>query len=98
MRTMLKIRMPAEPANRMIENGALGKLLEATMSRLKPEASYFFADKGCRCAMIVFDMQDSSQIPVICEPLFMQLNAEIEMQPVMNGEDLAKGLKAAVAK
>jgi hypothetical protein len=41
-------------------------------------------------------MKDSSDIPAIAEPLFMGLNAEIEMLPVMNQDDLQKGLTAAM--
>ena len=44
--------------------------------------------------MIVFDMADSAQIPVIAEPLFMNLDAAVEFIPVMNADDL----KAAIAK
>jgi hypothetical protein len=38
-------------------------------------------------------MKDSSQIPPIAEPLFAALGAEIELVPVMNAEDLRKGLE-----
>jgi hypothetical protein len=53
--------------------------------------------KGRRCAMLFFDMHDASDLPVIAEPLFMGLNAEIEVQPAMNLEDLKKGLAAAAS-
>ena len=43
-----------------------------------------------------FDMADSSDLPIVAEPLFMALNAEIEVQPAMNLEDLNRGLGAAV--
>jgi len=33
------------------------------MTKLKPTASYFVAERGRRCAMVFFDMQDSSGIP-----------------------------------
>ncbi len=39
-------------------------------------------------------MQDSSLLPTIGEPLFEGLGAKIEIQPVMNSEDLRKGLAA----
>jgi hypothetical protein len=41
-------------------------------------------------------MKDSAEIPVIVEPLFIGLGAELELVPVMNADDLRKGLKAAM--
>jgi hypothetical protein len=96
MRMMLKIKMPTESGNRAIKVGTLGKLLDDTLSELKAEAAYFFAEDGDRCAMIFFDMNDSADIPVIVEPLFASVNAKVELVPVMNADDLRKGLKAAM--
>ena len=96
MRMMLKIKMPTEPGNRAIRDGSHDKILEDTISKLNAEAAYFVAEDGMRCAMIFFDMKDSAQIPAIAEPLFTGLNAEIELVPVMNADDLQKGLKAAM--
>ena len=97
MRVMLKITIPTEAANRAIKDGSFAKVLEATIAKWKPEAAYFVTDKGRRCAMLFFDMRDTSDLPVIAEPLFIGFNAEIEMQPAMNLEDLRKGLAAAAA-
>ncbi len=96
MRMMLKIKVPTEIGNRAINDGSLGRILEDTVSKLKAEAAYFVAQNGMRCAMIFFDMKDSSEIPVIAEPLFMGLGAELELVPVMNPDDLKKGLKTAM--
>ena len=62
---------------------------------MKPEASYFFAEDGRRTALFFFNMQDVSQIPPIVEPLFMGMNASVTMLPVMNADDLQKGLVEA---
>jgi hypothetical protein len=96
MRSMLRITFPTELGNRMIKDGSFAKVMETTMEKLKPEAAYFTANKGCRCAMLFFDMKDASEIPPIVEPLFMTLNAEIELLPAMNQDDLKKGLAAAM--
>ncbi len=96
MRMMLRITFPTELANSAIKNGSFQQVLEATMNRLKPEASYFTANNGCRCAMLFFDMLDASEIPPIAEPLFTALNVEIELVPVMNADDLKRGLSAAM--
>ena len=83
-----------QSGNRAIKDGSLHKLFEAVMTKLKPEASYFIADDGLRCGMIFFDMNDTSEIPSIAEPLFAGLDAEIKLVPVMNADDLRKGLSA----
>ncbi|MFD0315172.1 hypothetical protein [Streptomyces flavalbus] len=94
MRVMLRATLNTEAANEGIKNGTLPQALEAMMERLKPEAAYFTPNHGSRCCIVVFDMQDSSQMPSISEPLFQQFGAEVEMQPVMNADDLRKGLGA----
>ena len=95
MRMMLKILIPTETGNKAIKDGSLHKTFEATMSKLKPEAAYFVAEHGHRSAMMFFDMKDASDIPGIVEPLFDGLNARVELLPVMNADDLKKGLDIA---
>ena len=95
MRMMLKITIPVETGNRTIKDGTLPRVLQETIGKLKPEASYFVTDNGIRSAMIFFDMAESSLIPEIAEPLFMQLDARVEFLPAMNAADLQKGLGAA---
>jgi hypothetical protein len=96
MRMMLKILIPTEAGNEAVKDGSLAKLFETTIRKLNAEASYFVAQDGLRCAMIFFDMKDSSELPGIVEPLFMGVNAEIEVVPAMNAEDLKRGLGAAM--
>ena len=95
MRMMLTVRIPVDAGNTAIKNGTLAKTVQAVMQSLKPEAAYFFADNGLRTALFVFNMDDVSQIPVIAEPLFMGMNAALTMIPVMNADDLQKGLEEA---
>jgi hypothetical protein len=92
MRTMLHVHMNTQHGNDAIKSGVLPKTIETLVAELHPEASYFFADGGRRSAIFVFDMADPSQIPTIAEPLFMGLQAELEFTPVMNLDDLQKGL------
>jgi len=41
---------------------------------------------------MIVDLKDSSEIAVIAEPFFSRLNAAVEILPVMNADDLKKGL------
>ena len=95
MRMMLKFMLPVEKGNQAFNDGSLGKTLEALMSKLKPEAAYFAPLDGKRSGMIFFDLADPSQLVEFGEPLFLNLNAEVEIVPVMNEDDLRKGLQKA---
>ncbi|GGR76849.1 hypothetical protein GCM10010252_14310 [Streptomyces aureoverticillatus] len=94
MRVMLRAHLDTQISNEALKSGKLPKIMQTLTERLKPEAAYFGPSKGGRCCTFVFDMQDSSQLPTIAEPLFEGLGAKIEIQPVMNSEDLQKGLAA----
>lgn len=96
MRMRLTVKMQTKAGNRAIEGGSMAKLIEATMDRIKPEAAYFHDQDGCRTATFYFDLKDPADIPSIAEPLFMGLEAEISMTPVMNADDLRKGLTDAM--
>ena len=92
MRMMARVSMPVESANQAIKDGTLGTIMQRAADRWKPEALYFTTFDGRRTAFMVFDLPDTSDIPPFAEPLFMGLDAEIELAPAMNGNDLQKGL------
>lgn len=93
MRMMMKIQMDTEAGSKAIADGSAPQVLQEMMSRLKPEAAYFGPDDGVRTASIVFDMQNPAELPSISEPLFRTFHANIRIFPVMNQEDLQKGLQ-----
>ena len=92
MRTLLKVTLDVEASNQAIMDGTLPKIIGDTTERIHPEASYFFTQDGCRTCMMVFDLKDPSDIPVIAETFFLNLNAKVEFTPVMNADELKKGL------
>ncbi|MEV6728875.1 MULTISPECIES: hypothetical protein [unclassified Streptomyces] len=94
MRVMLRAHLDTAATNDGIKSGALPQAMKKLMDTIKPEAAYFGLHEGVRSCWIVFDLQDSWQMPPLMEELFLQFNAEIEVGPVMNAEDLAKGLAA----
>src|SRR6202795_2290928 len=98
MRMMLKFTLPVKKGKQSIKDGSLGKTLESIMNKLKPEAAYFGPSDGKRSGMIFFDLAEPSQIVEVVEPLFSNLNAAVEIVPVMNGEDLRKGIAKATKK
>jgi hypothetical protein len=92
MRTMIKVTTPVEAGNKAFRDGTLQKTIMGLIEQLKPEAAYFLPYRGVRTAIFVIDLKDPSEIPSIAEPLFEKLNADVEFQPVMNADDLRKGL------
>ena len=92
MRMMLKFKVPVEKGNEAFKDGSLASTIQTLIQKLQPEAAYFGPEEGERAGFIVFDVNDSSQIPLIAEPLFSNLHAEVEFSPVMNADDLKKGL------
>jgi hypothetical protein len=95
MRMMLKAVMDTEAGNESARKGELQEVIKQIVSQLNPEAAYFVAEEGRRSCLVVFDMTDSSQIPVIAEPLFLGAKAQVTLSPCMNIEDLEKGLAQA---
>jgi hypothetical protein len=98
MRMLLKFSMQVEKANHSIKNGNLPKLMQGIMGELKPEAAYFTTMEGMRTGLIFFDLKDTTLMPSIAEPLFMELEAEVKWYPVMNPDDLKAGLELASKK
>ena len=90
MRFLLKAELPVESGNKLIKNGKLSEILQTIMEDLKPEAVYFAASNGKRSALVIFDMEDASQMPAVAEPWFLAFNASVEVTPVMLMEDLQK--------
>jgi hypothetical protein len=84
--------MEVSATNTAIQDGRLQKTINSIMELIKPEASYFTTVNGKRTAYLFFELKDSSMILQIAEPIFQTLGAEVDFYPVMNREDLNKGL------
>jgi hypothetical protein len=89
---MARISMPPESANQAIKDGRLPTVMRLAAERWHPESMYFTTLDGRRTAFMVFDLPDASDIPPFAEPFFNELNADVQLAPVMNGDDLQKGL------
>ena len=101
MRMLMKVTIPGAEGNAAIINGSLGSTIGAILADLKPEAVYFLEENGLRTGIIVFNLENASQIPAIAEPWFLAFNAKVELHPTMTMEDLknsAPGMESAVKK
>ena len=93
MRMMLKAVFDTEAASEVIGSGQGAEVNRQLVERLHPEAFYAFGEDGQRAILLVFDMADPSQIPVLTEPFYQQGKAKVTLTPCMNLEDLEKGFE-----
>ena len=92
MRMLLKVQASVEAANAAVSSGKMAEIIQSSIQLVEPEAVYFVVQDGGRTGFMFFNLDDSSQIPVIVEPLFQNLNATVELLPAMNLEELQCGL------
>jgi hypothetical protein len=92
MQVMAKIALRVESGNQPVKDGSIGKLIQSAAERWKPAAMYFGGFDGKRTAFIVFDMPGLSGMIPFAEPFFQGMNADAVIIPVMNADDMQKGL------
>lgn len=97
MRMLMRVTFDTPAGNAAVREGTIETLVGDLVERHKPEAAYFYAEGGKRTGAFVLNMADSSEIPPVAEPFFTKLNASVHFTPVMNLEDLKKGLGALAA-
>ncbi len=96
MRMMMKVSVPVEAGNRGVKEGILPKTVTNFVEKVKPEACYFTTENGKRTMLLFFDLQDPTMMPTIAEPFFTNLNAAIDIVPVMNLQDMKTGVEKAM--
>ena len=92
MRMLLKITIDTEKGNQLAAEDRVGEVVEKNIGSLSPEAVYMVTLDGKRTVFVFFDLERESQLPQICEPLFQELGADLELTPAMTPADLAAGL------
>lgn len=90
MRFILRISLPVEPFNASVRDGTAPQRMARILEETKPEAAYFVADGGKRSALLVIDMEKTSEMPRLAEPWFLHFGATVEFLPAMTPEDLGK--------
>ena len=97
VRTMIIVKIPADAGNKAIMDGSLPKAIEGFAKAYKPEAAYFTAHGGNRTAFFFCNLPESSHMPAIAEPFFMQFGAQVTFEPVMNEQELRAGLERVMS-
>jgi len=94
MRVLVRVIFPNEAGNSAIKDQNFIKNIQSFMDNYKAESAFFAPSNGDRSANFIIDMPSSDMMATIAEPFF-EMGAKVEMQPVMNFEDLKKGLSTA---
>jgi len=92
MRLMLQFTIPVDRGNVAAADGSIAKAIEALVEATNAEAAYFTTINGQRAGLIFFEETDQARLPELNEPMFAALNASITIMPVLNLDDLKRGL------
>ena len=89
MRMLMTVELPHEPFNKAVREGTVGSTLNRILEDLQPEAVYFTEQDGRRGAVLIVNVDKSSDIPALAEPWFLSFNADCRFRIAMTPDDLA---------
>ncbi len=92
MRVIVRAMIPVAAGNKMVKDPNFVKNLEDYLKKFNCEASYFTEVNGVRTMVLVLDLPSTEMIPELVEPLFQGYEANVEIHPAMNLDDLKKAI------
>jgi hypothetical protein len=92
MRVLVRAMIPTVAGNRMVKDLNFLKNLEEYLQKFNCEAAYFTEVNGSRTMVLILDLPSTEMIPAIVEPLFQGFDANVEIHPAMNLDDLKKAI------
>jgi len=98
MRMILQARIPHEEFNAAVRDGSAGEKMELILNETKAEAVYFTEYDGQRGAIMIININESSEVPKFAEPWFLLFNADVEFHIAMTPEELGKAGLDALGK
>jgi len=94
MRVLVRAMIPTTAGNRMVKDPNFLKTIEDYTKNFNCEAAYFTEVNGNRTMVFVLDLPSQDMIPAIAEPLFQGFDANVEIHPAMNLDDLKKAISS----
>jgi hypothetical protein len=94
MRVLVRAMIPTTTGNKMVKDPNFLKSIEDYTKKFNCEASYFTEVNGNRTMVFVLDLPSQDMIPAIAEPLFQGFDANVEIHPAMNLNDLKKAISS----
>lgn len=92
MRVLVRAMIPTSAGNKMVKDPNFLKNVEDYIQKFNCEASYFLEVNGNRTMVLVLDLPSTDMIPAVAEPLFQNFEANVEIHPAMNLDDLKKAI------
>jgi hypothetical protein len=92
MRVLVRALIPTVAGNKMVKDPNFLKNLEEYLQKFNCEAAYFTEVNGSRTMVLILDLPSTEMIPAIVEPLFQGFDANVEIHPAMNLDDLKKAI------
>ncbi|MCV0426726.1 MAG: hypothetical protein K5905_14785 [Roseibium sp.] len=93
MRLMMTFKIPTLTGNEAGTQHRIGAAIEKLVADTGADASYFFMKDGMRAGVLFFEEDDQANLPRYNEPLMESLGAQIDIVPVLNLDDLKRGLE-----
>jgi len=98
MRFVLHVSLPVEKFSQAVRDGTAGEKMRRILEDTKPEAAYFCAKDGKRGGYLIVNMNDTSEMPRLAEPWFLNFDATVEFMPAMTPQDLQRAGLDEIAK
>ncbi|HMK11763.1 MAG TPA: hypothetical protein VK461_09290 [Acidimicrobiales bacterium] len=92
MRFMLQVEIDTPTGNKLVSEGKIGQTIERVVGNAQPEVAYFYERSGRRAFTLVVDVADTTYLPALLEPMWVELGATVEAIPVMSTDELQVAL------
>jgi len=95
MKFILRLHLPPEYGNEMLQDPNFSKKIESVLSQIKPEAVYFALAEGERGIYMIVNLPSDDMMGTVIEPLWTIFNCKshIDFTSVMELSDVQKGLQ-----
>jgi hypothetical protein len=90
MRMLMQVKIPNQEFNAAVRDGSVEGKMKQILEDTKPEAVYFTEYDGQRGAIMIINIEDSSEVPKFAEPWFLSFNADVQFHIVMTPEELGR--------
>lgn len=90
MRMLLQVKIPHQEFNAAVRDGSVEGKMKQILEDTKPEAVFFTEYDGHRGAIMIINIEDSSEVPKFAEPWFLSFNADVQFHIVMTPEELGR--------